>query len=87
MFWNEVVPALKLPSQPAFDEYLRLKRDINPAYFAEINKGGTFMVNLLRFTCPEQDLDSMPKEEKMGMLRMVKGFNEIAPLYTEQQTA
>ena len=85
IFWRESIPGLKLAKDFEFENYLKFKRGINPEDFFELSKGGSFLVNLIRFSYPEYEERDTKKGDKIVMLRLAKGYNEISVPFTEEQ--
>ena len=85
IFWRESLPGLKLARDYEFENYLKFKRGINPEEFFELSKGGSFLVNLIRFSYPEYEERDTKKGDKITMLRLAKGYNEISVPFTEEQ--
>ena len=85
VFWKEPLSGVKLARDFEFENYLKFKRGINPGDFYELSKGAEFIVNSIRFSYPDYEGVKASKSDKLAMLRIAKGFNEISVPYTDDQ--
>ena len=81
-FWTKEVNQRKLPRQPTFDNYLKVKRGINPDDFADQQaREGYFIPNLAHFVQPKRaDPLRVSQKVKKNMLKNTKGEYETNPV-------
>ena len=80
-FWTKEVNGRKLPRQPVFDNYLKVKRGINPDdFFEQQAREGHFIPNLAHFVQPRRaDPLRVSQKVKKNMMKNAKGDYETNP--------